>query len=40
MKSSSNQGFDQDYNAQVAVDQESLPIMGASLSNHRAGTAT
>jgi hypothetical protein len=40
MKSSSNQGFDQDYNAQVAVDQESLPIVGASLSNHRAGTAT
>jgi len=40
MKNSSNQGFDQDYNAQVAVDQESLPIMGASLSNHRAGTAT
>ena len=40
IKSSSNQGFDQDYNAQVAVDQESLPIVGASLSNHRAGTAT
>jgi len=34
MKNSTNQGFDQDYNAQVAVDQESLLIVGESLSNH------
>ena len=34
MKSSTNQGFDQDDNAQVAVDQESLLIVGESLSNH------
>jgi len=34
MKNSSNQGFDQDYNAQVAVDQESFLIVGESLSNH------
>ncbi len=32
MKSSA--GFDQDYNAQVAVDQDSLLIVGESLSNH------
>ncbi len=34
MKSATNQGFDQDYNAQVAVDQESSLIVGESLSNH------
>src|SRR5450756_661040 len=34
MKSSINQGFDQDYTAQVAVDQESFLIVGESLSNH------
>jgi transposase len=34
MKNSTNQGFDQDYNAQVAVDQESFLIVGESLSNH------
>ncbi len=34
MKSATNQGFDQDYNAQVAVDQASLLIVGESLSNH------
>jgi transposase len=34
MKHSSTEGFEQDYNAQVAVDQESLLIVGESLSNH------
>ncbi len=34
MKNSANQGFEQDYNAQVAVDQESMLIVGESLSNH------
>jgi hypothetical protein len=34
MKNSTNQGFDQHYNAQVAVDQDSLLIVGQSLSNH------
>ena len=34
MKNSTNQGFDQDYNAQVAVDQASFLIVGQSLSNH------
>jgi len=34
MKNSTNQGFDQDYNAQVAVDQDSYFIVGLSLSNH------
>jgi transposase len=34
MKNSTNQGFDQHYNAQVAVDQASYLIVGASLSNH------
>ncbi len=34
MKNSTNQGFDQDYNVQVAVAQESLLIVGESLSNH------
>lgn len=34
MKNSTNQGFDQDYNAQIAVDQASYFIVGESLSNH------
>jgi hypothetical protein len=34
MKHSSTEGFEQDYNAQIAVDQESLLIVGESLSNH------
>jgi hypothetical protein len=33
-KNSSNAGFDQHYNAQVAVDQSSLLIVATSLSNH------
>jgi len=34
MKNSTNAGFDQHYNAQVAVDQASLLIVGNALSNH------
>ena len=34
MKNPTDQGFDQDYNAQVAVDQDSLLIVGSALSNH------
>src|SRR5712691_2277423 len=34
MKSSTHAGFEQDYNAQVAVDQVSLLIVGWALSNH------
>jgi transposase len=34
MKSSTHAGFEQDYNAQVAVDQQSLLIVGYALSNH------
>jgi transposase len=34
MKHRSTEGFEQDYNAQLAVDQESLLIVGESLSNH------
>ena len=34
MKSSTHAGFEQDYNAQIAVDQESLLIVGCALSNH------
>jgi len=34
MKSSTHAGFEQDYNAQLAVDQESLLIVGWALSNH------
>ena len=34
MKNSTNKGFDQHYNAQVAVDQEGLLIVGHALSNH------
>ena len=34
MKNSSNQGMDQHYNTQVAVDQASLLIVAHTLSNH------
>jgi transposase len=34
MKNPTDQGFEQDYNAQVAVDQASLLIVGHALSNH------
>ena len=34
MKNPTNTGFEQDYNAQVAVDQASLLIVGCALSNH------
>lgn len=34
MKNSTDQGFDQHYNAQVAVAQASRLIVGVSLSNH------
>ena len=34
MKNSTNKGFDQHYNVQVAVDQESLLIVANTLSNH------
>jgi transposase len=34
MKCSSSAGFEQAYNAQVAVDQESFLIVACSLSNH------
>jgi hypothetical protein len=34
MKNPTNTGFEQDYNVQIAVDQESLLIVGSSLSNH------
>jgi transposase len=34
MKHRSTEGFEQDYNAQIAVDQNSLLIVGESLSNH------
>jgi transposase len=34
MKNPTNQGFEQHYNAQAAVDQASLLIVGYSLSNH------
>lgn len=34
MKNSTDAGFDQHYNAQVAVDQQCLLIVGYSLSNH------
>jgi len=34
MKNSNNKGFDQHYNAQVAVDYNSLLIVAHSLSNH------
>jgi Transposase and inactivated derivatives len=34
MKNSANEGFDQHYNAQVAVDQESRLIVANTVSNH------
>ncbi len=34
MKNSTNQGFDQHYNPQVAVTQDSFLIVGNTLSNH------
>jgi transposase len=34
MKNSSNDGFDQHYNVQVAVDQESFLVVANGLSNH------
>jgi transposase len=34
MKNSTNDGFDQHYNVQVATDQESLLIVAQTLSNH------
>ena len=34
MKNSTDEGFDQHYNAQVAVDQASLLIVATALSNH------
>ena len=34
MKNSNNAGFDQHYNAQVGVDQESRLIVATTLSNH------
>jgi transposase len=34
MKNSNNKGFDQHYNAQVAVEQDSLLIVADTLSNH------
>jgi hypothetical protein len=34
MKNPTNAGFEQDYNAQMAVDQGSLLIVGHALSNH------
>lgn len=33
MKSSTHAGFEQDYNAQIAVDQKSLFMVGCALSN-------
>jgi len=34
MKHRSTEGFEQDYNAQLAVDQDSLLIVGVTLANH------
>jgi hypothetical protein len=39
MKNRANSGFDQHYNAQVAVDQDSLLIVAPALSNHPNDTA-
>jgi len=38
MKNSTDDGFDQHYNVQVAVDQDSLFVVGHSLSNHPVDT--
>lgn len=34
MKNSTNDGFDQHYNVQAAVDQDTMLIVATSLSNH------
>jgi len=34
MKNPTDAGFDQDYNAQIAVDEDSLLIVGSALSNY------
>ncbi|MEK7766691.1 MAG: IS5/IS1182 family transposase, partial [bacterium] len=34
MKNSTNKGFDQHYNVQAAVEQDSLLIVAQTLSNH------
>jgi transposase len=38
MKNSTDDGFDQHYNVQVAVDQDSLFVVGNTLSNHPVDT--
>lgn len=38
MKNSANGGFDQHYNVQIAVDQDSMFVVGNTLSNHPADT--
>ena len=38
MKNSTDGGFDQHYNVQVAVDQDSLFVVGNTLSNHPVDT--
>jgi transposase len=38
MKNSTNSGFDQHYNVQVAVEQDNLFIVGHTLSNHPVDT--
>ncbi len=38
MKNSANGGFDQHYNVQIAVDQDSMFIAGNTLSSHPADT--
>lgn len=38
MKNSANGGFDQHYNAQVAVDQDHMLVVGNTLSNHPVDT--
>jgi len=38
MKNSTNSGFDQHYNVQVAVEQDSMLIVGNTLSNHPVDT--
>jgi len=38
MKNSANGGFDQHYNVQVAVDQDSMFVAGNTLSNHPVDT--
>jgi hypothetical protein len=34
MKNSTNEGYDQHYNVQVATDQDNLLIVAHALSNH------